>query len=112
MTSPHNTNASAVTPVPGKTLGIVALVLAVIAPLIGVILGIIASMQSRQAGAKNKPATVAMILGLVLTLLGMLIAWWVFGQAAQGIDAAQVCAQDPTAIVEIAGQAINCADVQ
>jgi hypothetical protein len=43
--------------VPGKTLGIVGLVLAFVMPLLGLILSIVAKVQSRGAGAKNTPAT-------------------------------------------------------
>jgi len=58
----------------GKTLGIVALVLAFVAQLLGLILGIVARNQSKRAGVKNTPATVAIVLSIVFMVLGLLIA--------------------------------------
>ncbi len=59
--------------VPGKTLGIVALILAFVAPLIGAILGFVAKAQSKPAGVKNTPATVAIVLGLIFTVLYIIL---------------------------------------
>ena len=63
--------AYAATPaaVPGKTLGIVALVLSFFFQLIALILGIVALSQSRKAGAKNTPALVAIILSIVFGII-------------------------------------------
>lgn len=70
MTTP----APAAAPVvPGKTLGIVALVLAFLAPLIGAILGFVAKAQSKPAGVKNTPATAAIVIGLILTVVGIFV---------------------------------------
>jgi hypothetical protein len=69
MTTPAPAPAAAAPVVPGKTLGIVALVLAFLAPLIGAILGFVAKAQSKPAGYKNTPATVAIVLGIIFTLL-------------------------------------------
>jgi len=61
------------TPVPsstaGKTLGVVALILAFIASPIGFILGLVAKSQSKKAGLKNGPATAAIVLGLIGTIV-------------------------------------------
>jgi len=53
----------------GKTLGIVALIVSFFFSLIGVILGFVAKSQSKKAGVKNTPATVAIVLGLVFFVL-------------------------------------------
>jgi hypothetical protein len=58
---------------PGKTLGIVGLVLAFITGLVGLILSIIANSQSKAAGYKNMPATIGIIVGIVLTVLALTI---------------------------------------
>lgn len=68
--------------VPGKTLGIVALVLAFLAPLIGAILGFVARGQSKAAGVENTPAKVAIILGIIFTVLGIIITVVSFGASA------------------------------
>lgn len=71
MTTP----APAAAPVvPGKTLGIVALVLAIVAAPVGAILGFVAKAQSKPAGYKNTPATAAIIVGIILTLLWLFLA--------------------------------------
>ena len=60
-------------PIPGKTLGIVALIVAFFANIIGLILGIVALVQSRKAGHKNTPAVWAIIVGSVLFVLSIII---------------------------------------
>lgn len=70
MTTPAPTPAPVV---PGKTLGIVALVLAFLAPLIGAILGFVARNQSKAAGVENTPAKIAIILGIIFTVVYVII---------------------------------------
>jgi hypothetical protein len=63
-------------PVPGKTMGIVALVVVFFFSLVGLILGYVARSQSKAAGVDNTPAKVAIILGwifLALTIIGVII---------------------------------------
>ncbi len=59
--------------VPGKTLGIVGLVLAFLAPVIGLILSIVAKVQSKNAGVKNTPATVGIVLSIIFIVLGLIL---------------------------------------
>ncbi|GMM96296.1 DUF4190 domain-containing protein [Microbacterium sp. MTN4-26] len=61
-------------PTPGKTLGIVALVLSFFVQLVALILGIVALVQSRKAGAKNGFAVAAIIISSVLMVIGIIIA--------------------------------------
>ena len=76
------TNAAPVA-VPGKTLGIVALVFAFISSPIGFILGLVAKSQSKKAGVSNTPATVAIVLGLIGTIiLAIIIAVSIAGAVA------------------------------
>ena len=51
--------------VPGKTLGIVALIVSFFFQLIALILGFVALSQSRKVGAKNTPAVVAIVLSII-----------------------------------------------
>ena len=81
MTEPVPAPAPAPAPQPvasaasdGKTLGIVALVVAFFFQLLGLILAIVAKVQSNRAGVKNTPATVAIIVSIVLMVLGIIIA--------------------------------------
>jgi len=64
--------APADAPVPGKTLGIVALVVVFFASLVGLILGYVARSQSKKAGVKNTPAKVAIILGWIFLVLSII----------------------------------------
>lgn len=103
---------------PGKTLGIVALVLAFLAAPIGVILGIVALVQSKKAGAKNGLAIAAIIVGAVITVIEIIvIATMLAAMAALSgasgdaiIQAAEACAAGATE-VEVMGQIIQCSDV-
>lgn len=65
---------------PGKTLGIVALVVVFFFSLLGLILGYVARSQSKSAGMPNTPAKVAIILGwvfLALSIIGGIILTFV-----------------------------------
>ena len=53
---------------PGKTTGIVGLVLAFLLPLIGFIVSLVARSQSKKAGFKNGPAVAGIIIGALGTL--------------------------------------------
>ncbi|MBW8761880.1 MAG: DUF4190 domain-containing protein [Microbacterium sp.] len=59
--------------IPGKTLGIVAVILTfVVSSVVGLILGYVARNQSRAVGYENTPAKVAIIAGWILTALGLI----------------------------------------
>ena len=97
--------AAAPAAVPGKTLGIVALISAFIFQLIGLILGIVALSQSRKVGAKNTPALVAIILSIVFGLGWIIIG----GSAIAGIMAlASQCADLGSGVHEINGVTYTC----
>jgi hypothetical protein len=59
---------------PGKTLGIVGLILAIIIPLVGLIISIIASSQSKKAGYSNGIAKAGIIVGSILLALGIIVS--------------------------------------
>jgi hypothetical protein len=95
---------------PGKTMGIVALVLSIIGVhLIGIILGFVGLNQSKKAGQKNGFAVAGIIIGFIgiailvlfLTLGGTLVAS-LFG----GIN--QVCAELGTGMWEVDGITYTC----
>ncbi|WP_458041251.1 MULTISPECIES: DUF4190 domain-containing protein [Bacteria] len=81
-------------PVPGKTLGIVALIVAFFANVIGLILGIVALVQSRKAGYKNTPAVWAIIVGSVLAVVGVILLVVLISVFAAGAgELLQQCAE-------------------
>ena len=80
--------APAGTDFPGKTLGIVGLIVAIFFNLIGLIISVIALNQSKAAGFKNTPALAGIIVGavlLVLTIIGY-IALGALTAAAGGLS--------------------------
>jgi hypothetical protein len=76
-------------PVPGKTLGIVALVVVFFASLIGLILGYVARSQSKKAGVKNTPAKVAIILGWIFLVLSIIATILIIVLVVNGAGALQ-----------------------
>lgn len=99
---------------PGKGLSIAAIILAIFVPLVGIILGIVALVQSKKAGRKNGLALAAIIVGAALIVIGIIIWIVVLGSlAAAGggiLDAAEACMNGATT-VEVAGQIVECSDV-
>lgn len=69
---------------PGKTLGIVGLVLAFVFSLAGIIVSAIALKKSKEAGFQNTIAKVGLILSIVLFVLGVI---GVIASVALGIAA-------------------------
>ncbi len=69
--SPYPTPAP---PVPGRTMGIVSLVLSIIGlHVVGIILGFVALTQSKRAGQKNGFAVAGIIVGFVLLVLSIIV---------------------------------------
>ena len=58
---------------PGRTLGIVGLILAFFCSLIGMIISIVAYRQSAQAGYKNNIALAGIIVGAVFLVLSIIL---------------------------------------
>ena len=57
-----------------RTLGAVALVLAVLAPVVGLVLAYVARAQSRKAGVPNGSAVAAVVVGWITTAL--IVLFW------------------------------------
>jgi hypothetical protein len=95
--------------VPGKTMGIVALILSFFAQLIALILGVIALNQSKAAGYPNGPAKAAIIISIILIVVGIGIAvvFIVFGGALFG-NLAQVCSDLGPGVHEVGGVTYTC----
>jgi hypothetical protein len=74
---------------PGKTLGIVGLVLAFVANIVGLIVSIVALRKSKKAGFKNGFAVAGIIISLI-SIIGVGIA---VGATVAGVAAvASACA--------------------
>ena len=59
---------------PGKTLGIIGLVLSFFTAIIGLIISIVALRRSKKAGFKNTPALIGIIVGILSTVVAIIIA--------------------------------------
>jgi len=103
--APSPAYASAPGPVPGRTLGIVALVSAFFIQLLAIILGFVALSQSRKAGVKNTPALVGIILGFVFGIVWILI---IAGLIAGGAALLGQCAELGSGVHEIDGVTYTC----
>ncbi|WP_382308237.1 hypothetical protein [Herbiconiux sp. UC225_62] len=73
MTQSTLRTPSAGTDYPGKTLGIVGLVAAIVLGLIGIVISAVAYSQSKKAGFKNTPALIGMIAGAVMVVIWLII---------------------------------------
>ncbi|GAA3759259.1 hypothetical protein GCM10022240_09840 [Microbacterium kribbense] len=96
---------------PGKVLGIVAFVLAFFVQLVGLILGIVALVQSKKAGQKNGFAVWAIILSAVFMVLGIIAA--IIGLvvfASFTADITQNCGPGGSGFVTVWGQQVSCSN--
>jgi cytochrome b561 len=75
---------------PGKTLGIVGLVLAILVPLVGLIISVVANNQSKAAGYPNQLAKIGIIVGAILTAL------WLIGVIISIVASAALISSVPT----------------
>ncbi|MDT0181209.1 DUF4190 domain-containing protein [Microbacterium sp. ARD31] len=103
---------------PGRTMAIVALILAIIpgTQVIGLILGIVALVQSRKAGAKNGLAIAAIIVSVVIMILVVvviIIAVAAFQASGGGDLVSQVnaCLDDPSGTVTFQGVTMTCQEL-
>jgi hypothetical protein len=108
MTTPAPAPAPAAD-VPGKTLGIVGLILAFLAAPIGFIISLVARSQSKKAGVKNTPATAGIIIGLIITLIWIIvvIVSIVIGASVAG-GLAEACAELGSGTHEVGGVTYTC----
>ena len=96
--------------VPGKTLGIVGLILSFFFAIIGMILSIVALVQSRKAGASNVPAIIGIVVGALTTIGWIVIIVIIVGLTSAGVVAVQECLEGATTVT-IAGQEQLCSDL-
>jgi hypothetical protein len=90
---------------PGKTLGIVGLVLSFFTTIIGLVISIVALRQSKKAGFKNTPALIGVIIGIVTTVLAL-----IFGAIAVAglIALLSQCAQLGPGVHTVNGVTVTC----
>ncbi|HEU4806911.1 MAG TPA: hypothetical protein VFT01_01500 [Homoserinimonas sp.] len=74
---------------PGKTLGIVGLVLAFVANIVGLIVSIIALNKSKKAGFKNGPALAGIIISIISIVIVAIIIIATVALAGAGVAALQ-----------------------
>lgn len=90
---------------PGRTLGIVGLVLSFVTSLPGLIVSIIAHRKSKAAGFNNVLAKVGIVVGAVFTAFGLIMATvGVIGVIALG----HKCAELGPGVHQSGGTTITC----
>ena len=95
---------------PGKTLGVVALILSILPfQLIGIILGFVALNQSKKAGQKNGVAVAAIVIGFILMAIGIIVSivLAVSGAAIFG-GLLDVCSQLGPGVWDVDGVTYTC----
>ena len=90
---------------PGRTLGIVGLVLSFFTAIIGLIISIVALRKSKKAGFKNTPALIGIIVGILSTVVAIIIA--VVSIAAFTALLSQ-CAQLGPGVHDVNGVTVTC----
>lgn len=90
---------------PGKTLGIVGLILAFFTTIIGLIVSAVALNQSKKAGFKNTPALVGVILGSIGVVIGIIVAIVAIVGAVALVNQ---CAELGDGVHEVNGVTITC----
>jgi hypothetical protein len=102
MTTPAPVPAAPSTP--GKVLGIVGLILAIVWPfqVLGLILSIVARVQSKNAGVKNTPAVVGIVIALILLVVTVL--FFVLG----GVALFSQCASLGPGVHDVNGVTVTC----
>lgn len=103
-------------PVPGRTMGIVAFILSFFAQPIALILGIVALVQSKKAGAKNGFALAAIIISSVLMVIGIivvisLVALFNAAGGADLVNQVNACLSDPSGNVVVNGVTVTCQEI-
>jgi hypothetical protein len=83
MTEP---GASPATPTPGAGLGIIGLVFDFIIAPLGLILSIVAKVQSNRAGIKNGIATAGIVLGIIFTIGQAILAVVIIAVSISGFS--------------------------
>jgi hypothetical protein len=90
---------------PGRTLGLVGLVLAFVANWIGLIISVVALRRSKRAGFHNGLAKAGVIVGSITTALG-LIGGGIAAFAA--IHLASTCADLGPGVHQVGGGTVSC----
>jgi hypothetical protein len=90
--------------VPGKVLGIVGLILAIVWPfqVIGLILSLVARSQSKAAGLKNGPAVAGIIISIIV-IIGTIL-FFVLG----GVALFSQCAALGPGVHDVNGVTVTC----
>lgn len=71
--NPYQSAAATPAQDPGRTMGIVGLILAIFCSLVGLVVSIIAYNKSKAAGFKNNIALAGIIVGAVLFVVGVIV---------------------------------------
>lgn len=91
--------------VPGKGLAIAGLILAFVAPIVGLILSLVARSKLKKAGAPTSLATAGFWIGLALTIIGIIVGIILIVVFANLFS---MCAQLGSGVWEVDGATYTC----
>ncbi|WP_427017701.1 DUF4190 domain-containing protein [Pseudarthrobacter sp. P1] len=91
---------------PGKTMGIIALVLPFVGfGLVGLILGLVAMSKSKKAGFKNTPALIGVIVSILAIIATIIIGIFIGIGVNQVLE---ICRELGPGVQEYKGTTITC----
>jgi heme/copper-type cytochrome/quinol oxidase subunit 2 len=90
---------------PGKTLGIVGLILAILFPLVGFIVSLIARSKSKKAGHSNTPAIIGIIISVILFVIQTIV---VIAMVAAIASVVQKCSELGPGTHVVGGTTYEC----
>lgn len=94
---------------PGRTLGIVGFILAILIAPVGLIISIVAFVKSRKAGMGNGFALAGIIIGAIFTILGAIVLAGLIALIPTFTELAQLCQGVPSGTeVEFQGTTTTC----
>lgn len=107
---------------PGKTLGIVGLILGIVgffiaflAPIAGIIVSILGLNKSKKVGQKNGLALAGIIVSIIALIVNIIavVAFVALFASVGGsaVDLLEQCQNDPTGVVEFQGEQIPCSQL-
>lgn len=93
---------------PGKTMAIIALVLAFLMPLIGLILAIVAKKKSKKSGHSNGFAIAAIAFGAINLIISTAFFAAIFFATFSGVQQAARCQEYGVGTHSVDGKTLTC----
>ncbi len=94
---------------PGRTLGIIGFILAILIAPVGLVISIIALVKSRRAGMSNGLALAGIIIGVLFSIIGAILLIGLIALIPTITELAELCQGQPSGTpVEFQGTTTQC----